>query len=85
LHAEEVLVDLQHRLIAGKNIFRDPLRISKSRRKVRTLRDAREGYRGGKTVFNPVHIASMGTTAQTRRDAAAYGRLCVDEGCDTID
>jgi len=61
------------------------LRIRKSGSKVRTLRDAREGYRGGKNVFNPIHIAIMGTTAQTRRDAAAYGRLCVDEGDDTID
>jgi len=47
--------------------------------------NVREGYRGGKNVFNPVHITSKGTTAQTRRDAAAYGWLCVGEGCDTID
>jgi hypothetical protein len=61
------------------------LRIRKSGSNVRTLRDAREGYRGGKNVFNPIHIASKGTTAQTRRDAAAHGRLCVDAGYDTID
>jgi hypothetical protein len=55
------------------------------RRKVRTLREPLRRISRRKNVFNPIHIASKSTTAQTRRDAAAYGRLCVDEGNDTID